>query len=193
MKLEEIREKVAINGYVKQSLRQALLDWLTGRCGDLNLDTGLTLMPSKVFYKRVPNKRGGGRDLMRHLRRDELEAANKRFVELLNKTIYKEGYKRFNKRLDIVAVIEGKRELKDIHTHFAFKRPAEMQTNEFARCVLKALQLNGQFEIYNQSYNALKDSDAEKYRYKLEIIDGGWQSYITKKLEGRDLENLYLL
>lgn len=187
MKLDEIRDKVAKNEYDRKTLRQELLDWLSGRDGKLHLDTGLSIMPSKVLWKQR-----NGKQVYRHLNLAELERANVRFVQLLNKVVYKEGYKRFNKRLDVVAVIEGKREYIDIHTHLAIRRPVEVQTNEFARRVLKALQLSGEFEIINKNYNAEKDCVTDKYRYNLEIIDCGWQSYITKKLNGKDFDNLYL-
>ena len=188
MKLDEIRQKVDRNGYSKQTLRQAWLEWLNGEKGELHFDTGLTLMPTKVAWKHV---RGELR--YRHLYKAELERANVRFVELLNRVVYKEANKRFKKRLDIAAVIEGEREQIDLHTHMTIKRPANMQTMEFARRVLKALQLSGEFEIANRNYNAEKDCVTDKYRYKLEIIDCGWQSYITKKLNGKDFDNLYLL
>ena len=194
MKLDEIREQLARNGYDRKTLRQTWLDWLAGGCGDKHFDAGLTIMPKKVFYKRVPNNKGvGGNNIYRHLNRGELEEANKRFVALLNKQIYKEGYKRFGKKLDIVGVIEGERELIDLHTHMTIKMPTSMKTNEFARRVLKALQLSGEFVIDNEKYNAKNDGVAERFCYKLDIIDSGWFSYITKKLNGKDFDNLYLL
>lgn len=112
---------------------------------------------------------------------------------MLNKVVYKDRYRRFKKRMDVAAVIEGEKELIDLHTHLALKRPAELATNEFARRVLKALRLSGDFEIVNKGYDERKHSDDKKYSYKLEIVDSGWLSYITKKLNGRDFENLYLL
>lgn len=194
MKLDEIREQLAREGGYSKTLRQAWLAWLDSGCGERKFDVGLTVMAKKVFYKRVANKNGvGGEDIFRHLNRSELEDANRRLIALLNKLIYKEGYKRFGKQLDIVAVIEGERELIDLHTHMAIKRPVEMSTNEFARRVLKALQLSGEFVIENKKYNGNKNCIADKYCYKLDIIDSGWLSYITKKLNGKDFNNLYLL
>lgn len=187
MKLDEIRDKVAKNEYDRKTLRQELLEWLSGRNGELHFDNGLTLMPAKVQWKRC-----NGKQIFRHLNLAELERANVRFVHMLNKVVYKESYKRFNKRLDVVLVIEGARELIDLHTHMAIKRPAYMQVNEFAKCVRKALQLSGDFMIENESYNADKHCADDKYRYKLDIIDSGWLSYITKKLNGKDFDNLYL-
>jgi ribosomal protein L31E len=194
MKLQEIREKASQNGYSKQTLRQAWLAWLSDASGNLHFDTALTVTPRKIFVKRVANKAGDGyKDIYRQLNRTELERANVRLVHMLNKLVYKESYRRFNKRMDVAAVIEGEKELIDLHTHLALKRPAELATNEFARRVLKALQLSGDFEIFNNGYDERKHSDDKKCSYKLEIVDSGWLSYITKKLNGRDFENLYLL
>ena len=194
MKLQEIRDKVSQNGYSKQTLRQALLAWLSDPGGNLHFDTALTVTPRKVFVKCVANKAGtGGIDIYRRLSKRELERANTRLVHLINKQVYKSAYVRFGKRMDVAAVIEGERELIDKHTHLALKRPAEIATNEFARRVLKALELSGDFEILNKGYDKRKHSDDKKYSYKLEIVDSGWLSYITKKLSGKDFENLYLL
>lgn len=194
MKLQEIREKASQNGYSKQTLRQAWLAWLSDAGGNLYFDTALTVTPRKVFVKRVANKAGDGyKDVYRQLNRTELERANTRLVHMLNKVVYKDRYRRFKKRMDVAAVIEGEKELIDLHTHLALKRPAELATNEFARRVLKALRLSGDFEIVNKGYDERKHSDDKKYSYKLEIVDSGWLSYITKKLNGRDFENLYLL
>ena len=194
MKLQEIREKVWRNGYSKQTLRQAWLAWLGDANGNLHFDAALTVTPRKILVKRVANKAGnGGTNRYRHLNKAELERANVRLVHLINKQVYKRAYVQFGKRLDVAAVIEGERELIDKHTHLALKRPAELATNEFARRVLKALELSGDFEILNKGYDERKHSVDKKYSYKLEIVDSGWLSYITKKLNGKDFENLYLL
>jgi hypothetical protein len=194
MKLQEIREKVWRNGYNKKTLRQAWLAWLGDANGNLHFDTALTVTPRKILVKRVANRaRNGGINIYRHMNKAELERANTRLVHLLNKLVYKESYKRFKKRIDVAAVIEGEKELRDLHTHFALKMPTELATNEFARRVLKALQLSGEFEIVNNGYDECKHSDNKKNSYKLEIIDSGWLSYITKKLNGKDFESLYLL
>ena len=194
MRFNQIREIVVKNGYDKATIRQAWLTWLGDNSSSGRFDVGLTITAKKIFYKRVANRSGdGGKNIYRQLSKTELERANTRLVELLNKLVYKEGYKRFGKRLDVVAVVEGERELIDLHTHMAIKRPAEMQTNEFARRVLKALQISGEFVIENERYKADKDCVADRYCYKLDIIDSGWLSYITKKLNGKDFDNLYLL
>jgi hypothetical protein len=67
-----------------------------------------------------------------------------------------------------------------------------MPIKEFAKAVKKALELSGDFEITNPNYDVDADELAEKYRYKLDLIDEGWLTYITKKLEGKDMKNLYL-
>ena len=49
-----------------------------------------------------------------------------------------------------------------------------------------------EFEIENPNYIADDENWTEKYRYKLDLIDEGWLTYITKKIDGKDLKNLYL-
>jgi hypothetical protein len=130
--------------------------------------------------------------ILRHLNSSELVSASNRFVELLNKLTYKQAYKRFNKRLEIVMVTEGEQELIDLHTHFAIRKPETMSLMEFKKAVKKALELSGDFEITNPNYDADAENLEEKYRYKLDLIDEGWLTYITKKINGKDLKNLYL-
>jgi hypothetical protein len=130
--------------------------------------------------------------VLRHLNSSELVSASNRFVELLNRLIYKQAYKRNNKRLDIVMVTEGEQELIDLHTHFAIRKPETTSLMEFKKAVKKALELSGDFEITNPNYDADADILVEKYRYKLDLIDEGWLTYITKKLDGKDMKNLYL-
>jgi hypothetical protein len=191
-KLQEIQERCQQKGYGRLTLRQVLADWLGKDC-EKRFDMGLTLMPKKVHYKNKSARYGmKSTQVLRHLNSTELVSASNRFVELLNRLTYKQAYKRYNKRLDIVMVTEGKQELIDLHTHFAIRKPEQMPIKQFVRAVHKAIELSGDFEITNPNYDADAQSLEDKYRYKLDLIDEGWLTYITKKIDGRDLKNLYL-
>lgn len=191
-KLQELQERCQQKGYDKLSRRQVLADWLGKGC-EKRFDIGLTLMPKKVHHKQKSARYGmKNPQILRHLNSSELVSASNRFVELLNRLIFKQAYKRFNKRLDIVMVTEGEQELIDLHAHFAIRRPKTMSLIEFKNAVKKALELSGDFEITNPNYDADADILVEKYRYKLDLIDEGWLTYITKKLDGKDMKNLYL-
>ena len=190
--LQDIKERCQQKGYDRLSHKQMLADWLGKGC-EQRFDMGLTLMPKKVLYKQKSARYGmKNTQILRHLNSSELVSASNRFVELLNKLTYKQAYKRFNKRLDIVMVTEGEQELIDLHTHFGIRKPETMSLMEFKNAVKKALELSGDFEITNPSYDADADILEEKYRYKLDLIDEGWLTYITKKIDGKDLKNLYL-
>ena len=174
------------------SLRQVLADWLGKGC-EQRFDMGLTLMPKKVHHKQKSARYGmKNPQVLRHLNSSELVSASNRFVEFLNSLAYKQAYKRNNKRLDIVMVIEGEQELMDLHAHFAICKPETMTHKDFSNAVLQALELSGEFEITNPSYDANAEILVDKYRYKLDLIDEGWITYITKKLDGKDFKNLYL-
>jgi hypothetical protein len=190
-KLQEIQERCQQKGYDRLSRRQVLADWLGKGC-ETRFDMGLTLMPKKVYFKHSPQKFGEDKRIFRQLNYEELCAVSSRFVELLNRLTYKQAYKRNNKRLDIVMVTEGEQELIDLHTHFAIRRPEKIPIKQFVRAVHKAIELSGDFEIANPKYDADADILVEKYRYKLDLIDEGWLTYITKKLDGKDMKNLYL-
>ena len=47
-------------------------------------------------------------------------------------------------------------------------------------------------KITNPKYDEDAEILVDKYRYKLDLIDEGWLTYITKKINGKDLKNLYL-
>lgn len=191
-KLQELQQKCQQKGYDRLSRRQVLADWLGKGC-EKRFDMGLTLMPKKVHHKQKSARYGmKNPQVLRHLNSSELVSASNRFVELLNRLTFKQAYKRFNKRLDIVMVTEGEQELIDLHAHFAIRRPETVPLKDFVRAVKKALELSGDFEIANPNYDAEANSLAEKYRYKLDLIDEGWLTYITKKLDGKDMKNLYL-
>ena len=190
--LQELRERCQQKGYDKLSTKQVLANWLGKGCTQ-RFDMGLTLMPKKVFYKQKSARFGmKNTQVLRHLNSSELVRASNRFVELLNRLTYKQAYKRNNKRLDVVMVTEGEKELIDLHTHFAIRKPETIPLKEFVRAVKKALELSGDFEITNPKYDAEAEVLVEKYRYKLDLIDEGWLTYITKKLDGKDMKNLYL-
>ena len=190
-RLQELQEICRRKGYDRLSLRQVLADWLGKGCV-LRFDMGLTLMPKKVYYKQKSARYGmKNTQVLRHLNSSELVSASNRFVEFLNCLTYKKAYKRNNKRLDIVMVIEGEQELMDLHAHFAIRKPETMTHKDFSNTVLQALELSGEFEITNPNYDADAEILVDKYRYKLDLIDEGWITYITKKLYGKDLKNLY--
>ena len=191
-KLQELQERCQQKGYDRLSRRQVLADWLGKSC-EQRFDMGLTLMPKKVHHKQKSARYGmKNPQILRHLNSSELVSASNRFVELLNRLIFKQAYKRFNKRLDIVMVTEGEQELIDLHAHFAIRRPETTSLIEFKNAVKKALELSGDFEITNPKYDADAEILVEKYRYKLDLIDEGWLTYITKKLDAKDMKNLYL-
>ena len=191
-RLQELQEVCRQKGYDRLSRRQVLADWL-GRGCEQRFDIGLTLMPKKVHHK-LKSARYGMKNpqVLRHLNSSELVTASNRFVELLNRLTYKQAYKRYNKRLDIVMVTEGEQELIDLHAHFAIRKPETMSHKEFSKAVKQALELSGDFEITNPNYDANAEILVDKYRYKLDLIDEGWLTYITKKLDGKDMKNLYL-
>lgn len=191
-KLTDLRETCEKRGLNRLTARQVLADWL-GKGVKQRFDMGLTLMPKKVHYKQKSARYGmKNTQVLRHLNSSELISASNRFVEILNKLTYKQAYKRYNKRLDIVMVTEGEQELIDLHTHFAIRKPEQMPIKQFVRAVHQAIELSGDFEITNPNYDADAEILVDKYRYKLDLIDEGWLTYITKKLDGKDMKNLYL-
>jgi hypothetical protein len=193
MKLAEIRERLVKKGAGKLSNREIIANWLAHDCcADFNI--GLTLMPEKLLCRNLAGVRNiKGNKAYRHLSKQELEQALIKFVDKLNRAVHKNAYKRYGKKLDLIMVIEGENNCRDLHAHFAIKKPSDMQVKEFAKRLRHALELSGDFAITNPNYDAENDSSDKKYRYKLDIIDRDWLYYITKELDKRHVDNLYFL
>ena len=88
--------------------------------------------------------------------------------------------------------IEGEKSIKDLHTHFALLKPHWLSDKEFSKIINKVIKISGDFCIENTSYSAETDNLDKKYRYKLDLIDDEWMTYITKELDKRNFHNLYL-
>lgn len=192
MNIEQIRERLTRQELLKRNAKEELVAWLSGKTGEL-FTHGLTLMPKKVYYKhgRVTKRNKEG-IYYRHLSKKELEERSFRFVRLLNKMILKSGYTRFNNRLPVVMTIEGEKSLKDLHAHFAINKPDWLTQKEFSHLVNKAIKISDDFCIENPNFKFQKDNLDKKYRYKLDVIDDEWMTYITKELDKRNFHNLYL-
>lgn len=184
MNLQEIRDLMHKKGAYNTTKKQVLCDWLTAN-EQMRLQFGLTLMPKKLLYKHTA--KGA---VYRHLTRDELDAAVQRFMQLLSSVCYKQAYKRHGKKVHGVYVIEGERELKDLHAHLALECCDYMDMFEFKQSVEKALELSGDFVIYNDTYKQGTHDRLEKYRYRLDVIDSGWITYITKDLGKNDTDKV---
>ena len=184
MRLDEIRELMHRKGAYNTTKKQVLCDWLaTG--GAMQLQFGLTLMPKKLLHKHTA--KGA---VYRHLNRQELDAAVQRFMQLLSRICYKQAYKRYDKKVHGIYVLEGERELKDLHAHLALECCDYMGVIEFKQSVAKAIELSGEFVIYNDTYKQQKHDKRDKYRYRLDAVDSGWVTYITKELGKNDTDKV---
>lgn len=161
------------------SNRDEFKDWLKS---DAALDVAVTLMPKKDAHQRHPNK-------------NQVVSAATKFIEILNGLTYKQAYRRYGKRLFVVMVIEGEASLKDLHCHFAIGLPEGRTYLEFSKLIKKALVISGDFLIESEAYRDSTDSRdvAQKYKFKLDVADAGWVSYITKELDQKRVENLFLI
>ncbi len=184
--INEIRSKLNAKGAYNKTNKEVITDWLAHDCAE-QFNFGLTLMPKKVFAHYVEGKKPD-----RHLKKRELETASNRFVDKLNSLVYTKAYARYNKKLAVVMTIEGERSYKDLHTHFALSKPTTMCCIEFANLVREAVDLSGDFWIYDPNFKLDSSKFNEQYRYKLDITDDGWLYYITKELDKHNIHNLYL-
>lgn len=192
MNLDELRHYCERKGLYTESLKDVFKHWLSHDC-PVHFDIGLTVMPKKIFYKHVSARRGFKcTQAYRHPNRRETEQRLLRLVDIMNRLAFKNAYKRYGKRLDLLFAIEGDKALKDLHGHFVIAKPAHLTYVQFGKLVRRALEMSGDFEIDNPTFNPLTDPADKCYRYKMEIVDSGWTYYSSKELNAKTLENLYL-
>jgi hypothetical protein len=120
------------------------------------------------------------------------------FVDVLNRLIYKNAYKRYDKKILTVFTIEGEKSLKPLHPHFAFSLPDNMNFKIFFNTIHRVIQMNDDFifetEIQKNRNKTLPPLPIEeRYHYKIDIADTEWLEYITKELDTKQLKRLYFL
>lgn len=193
MNLTEIRERQAKVGTYRHDISDLWRNWLARDCS-IDFKFGLTVMPEKKLVKHLAGVRNvNGNKAYRHMTRAELEQALKKLVELLNRLIYKNAYRRYGKKLEGIMVIEGEQTGRDLHAHLALNKPDFITIKQFTRLVRRALELSGEFLINDPTYNANTDNLDKRYRYKLDIIDRDWLYYITKELNKLSVHNLHFI
>lgn len=191
MKLEEIRKKVGYSKKTKTSLKQWLRIWLAS---SNNYQMSITVMPKKQFVKHLPSYYNSKKKVaQREMTKAELKAAYERLMAIINEQVHKKAYKRFGRKLNAVAAIEGERSFKDLHLHIAIgAKPSYLTFAELKQRIEKAIRISGDFETDNTSYVEGKSDDGDKYRYKVDIMDSGWVDYITKEMAKDNIDNLLL-
>lgn len=120
---------------------------------------------------------------------NESRAGNnlKNFLDKLNYCAFKKAYKRFNKRYQVIPVLENHREtsesnnLKNYHFHLVIDNPRNLSLEEFYKLVFK-LWISTDFGNVQVDVKPVNDS--------------GWLKYSTKatneNLDNVDFENLWL-
>lgn len=205
MEIQAIREELHKKGAYNTTNKQVMCDWMRldlRRKQELTL--GLTLVPKKVAYKHVQHWRNGKMVLIKkQITKAELEQAIRRFIHALNKTVYGKNGLRKGLKLCVIYTIEGDKKLKDRHVHMAFNKARHLSWHKMARCVERAIQICSEFMTYDEivlaKYEELKGDDEAFYeycdskkRYKLDLIDDGWITYITKDMDKRTVDELVL-
>lgn len=114
---------------------------------------------------------------------EQLASANIiQFANRLNYRVYKNAYKRFNKRLDIVSCIEGGKkdfrhthgdENKRLHVHLSIQRPSHVSYINFEKMILEEW-VRTEWGYYNnvvRRYDDTKDYARYQTKYGLDSID----------------------
>jgi hypothetical protein len=205
MNLQEIRDLMHKKGAYTHANKQVMCDWMrldVLRAQELTL--GLTLVPKKVDYKHVRHWRNGRMVLIKkQITKDELEQATRRFIHALNKTVYGKHGLRKGTKLCVIYTIEGDKKLKDRHVHMAFNKAKHLSWWEMARCVERAIQICSEFMTYDEICSTKYDTflgDDEAFieycdsrkRYKLDLINDGWITYITKDMDKHTVDELVI-
>jgi hypothetical protein len=112
----------------------------------------------------------------RTLKRDDCERIAKRFIQKLNRQVFgKYAADKCGKSLKYLPIVEGERSNKHLHLHFAIGGlPSHVKFNQF-----DTLVTNAKLQVEN--------IDSE---HKVDVIDSGWISYITKEVGTKDTDNV---
>lgn len=167
MKIDEIRIQTAYTQSIKPNKKTATRDWLRSLCK--NYPIALTLTLKQTYL--VKNERGV---FVKKLTRLDCDAIAERFANKLSSVAYGNAYKRHNKKLNYLIVVEGGN-TKNLHLHMAIGNlPTHIKFWEFDNLVKKA--------------KCLVDEVDEQHMTK--IADSGWTDYITKELSKEDTSNV---
>ena len=98
------------------------------------------------------------------------------FMSLLNRAVYGAAYRRYNKRLRVISVLEKKNER--WHFHVAIEPPAHLSTKDFENLVL---------EIWSKQTDWGYNENKVRYGTHANWID----SYMLKLSQKDDFENWY--
>ncbi|MDN4018425.1 hypothetical protein [Zwartia panacis] len=176
-----------------QSNRDLYRSWFQGYLSDREL----ALSSTNDFHKALP-KLPVSLTLMpqRRMSHDDLYRISVKFVDVLNRVVYKNAYKRYDKKITTLFVIEGEKSLKSLHTHFAFSLPDNMNCKKFFNIIHRVVQMNDDFLFETEAQKKRNKKFPplpleERYHYKIDIADTEWLGYITKELNTKQLDRLY--
>ena len=166
-----------------KTVKDVFLDWMRTE-NENAFVIALTLMPKKIFYKVASSRRKLKRnDVYRHPTKSELLQRASRFVEILNRIVYKNAYKIHGKKLKTMMVVEGEKSLKDLHVHLAFCLPTNISAKEFLTRIHRAVEMSDDF-LVKRSDGKKEGGDVMKDLH-LELCDGLSTSIATKELLAR--------
>lgn len=191
MTLQDIRRKAGYSANAKATLKQHARAWLCGTV-ERQYELGLTVMPRKLFVKQLPSYYNTKKTAAyRHMNKQELVNAAERLMAILSRLVFRNGYVRHGKKLNIIYSIEGEASCKDLHLHFAIGgKPGYLKFWELGKLIEEALRVSDDFVTVNEGYREGVDDINKKYGYKIDIIDSGWMDYITKELNKNCIDNL---
>lgn len=142
---------------------------------NLHITCGFTMKQCREIVS--PIVLASGRKLDREWISESLASVNLvQFANRLNYRVYKNAYKRFGKRLDMVSCIEGGRsdlretaswdDAKRLHAHLSIQQPGHLDYEQFTK-IMRQEWLStdwGYNEMHFAPYN--RDKDFEKYQTK---------------------------
>ena len=100
----------------------------------------------------------------------------KRFMQKLNKLVFKNAAKRYNKSLKYVVACEGINSYKNLHLHLQIGNfPSHIKLNNIDNLIAQAKALVSNIDM----------------QYKVDIADNGWAEYITKEITNKNSDSIF--
>jgi len=169
MNLQKIRHKTAYTANAQATYKAETRRFAHSIVQQYPIALTLTLKQKVVIenalgtYKRAINV-------------DDCKATAKRFMQKLNKQVFGNAAKRYNKALNYVCVCEGINSDKHLHLHMRIGTlPQHVKLNQLTQKIETAKAL-------------VKQIDEQ---YDVQIADNGWTDYITKEISKRKTDGIF--
>ena len=169
MQLQQIREKLAYSANTAPTYKAEVQRFVTSIAKQYPIALTLTLKQTIVEETAFGITK-------RAISVEDCKRIAKRFMQKLNKLVFKNAAKRYNKSLKYVVACEGINSYKNLHLHLQIGNfPSHIKLNNIDNLIAQAKVLVSNIDM----------------QYKVDIADNGWAEYITKEITNKNSDSIF--